>query len=145
MQITPLERALPSLLERVLERNWRAVVMTVSAKRVDVLNGQLWTYCDSAFLPHGSSKDGSPEHQPVWLTHIDENPNSADVLFLTDGARSNNMERYSLCCELFDGNDTNTVKSARERWKEYRASGSKLTYWQQTPAGSWEMKVEKNA
>ena len=144
LQSTPLERALPSLLERVLERDWRAVVMTGSAERVDALNGQLWTYNDRAFLPHGSGEDGYPEHQPVWLTHVDENPNSANVLFLTDGARSNNTGMFSLCCELFDGNDATAVTAARERWKEYQESGSKLTYWQQTPAGSWEKKAEKN-
>ena len=95
LQRTPLERALPALLERVLERDWRAVVMAGSAERVEYLNGHLWTYNDRAFLPHGSGADGYPEHQPVWLTHLDENPNRSDVLFLTDGATSSNISMFS--------------------------------------------------
>ena len=144
LQRTPLERALPALLERVLERNWRAVVMAGSAERVEALIGQLWTYNDRAFLPHGSSADGYPEHQTVWLTHVDENPNRSDVLFLTDGAKSSNISMFSICCELFDGNDETAVATARQRWKEYLDAGLKLTYWQQSSSGSWELKSEAN-
>jgi DNA polymerase IIIc chi subunit len=85
---TPLERALPSLLEKVLAAGMRAVVMAGSQERVDALNQLLWTYEERSFLPHGSKRDGRPERQPIWLTTEDENPNGADCLVMTDGAVS---------------------------------------------------------
>jgi len=88
LQRKTLEDALPQILEKVLERGWRAVVMAASEERVEALNLHLWTYRDHSFLPHGSARDGNAEHQPVWLTIEDENPNGSNVLILTDGAVS---------------------------------------------------------
>ncbi|MGH6618686.1 MAG: DNA polymerase III subunit chi, partial [Alphaproteobacteria bacterium] len=85
LQRMPLDRALPMLLERTLERGWRAVVQADSEERVQALNGQLWTYGKDSFLPHGTAREGDAALQPVWLTHRDENPNGANVLFLVDG------------------------------------------------------------
>jgi DNA polymerase-3 subunit chi len=141
---TPLERALPQLLERALQRGWRAVVMARSSERVESLNGLLWTYRADSFLAHGSAADGNAEHQPVWLTDVDENPNAAQVLFLTDGAASGKVGEYDLCCELFDGNDDGVVSAARDRWRGYLETGYHLTYWQQGQSGGWEKKAESN-
>ena len=49
---TPLERALPKLLEKVLASGARAVVRAGSDERVEFLNGALWTYQPASFLPH---------------------------------------------------------------------------------------------
>jgi DNA polymerase-3 subunit chi len=141
LQRTALEAALPPMLEKTLERGQRAVVMAGSEERVEHLVDQLWTYSERSFLPHGSARDGHAAMQPVWLTTTDENPNGAQVLFLTDGATSAHMADYQLCVELFDGNNEPAVQSARERWKGYKADGHQLTYWQQTPAGRWEQKA----
>jgi DNA polymerase-3 subunit chi len=145
LQRTTLERVLPILLERTLERGWRAVVMTRSEERVEALNNLLWTYRNDSFLPHGSEADGNAALQPVWLTDADENPNDANVLFLTDGAVSDNVGLFGLCCELFGDNDEETVAAARERWRIYLGTGHHLTYWQQNDAGGWAKKAEANA
>ena len=83
-----LEDALPRLLAKTLQAGERAVVMLGSPERVDALNTHLWTYDPNGFLPHGAAKDGDAERQPVWLTHLDENPNGAAFLFVADHARS---------------------------------------------------------
>ena len=118
--------------------------MARSGERVDALNGILWTYRNDAFLPHGSAEDGKAALQPIWLTDVDENPNAANVLFLTDGAVSRNVGLFDLCCELFDDNDAETVNAARDRWRDYLDAGHHLTYWQQNSAGGWEKKAEAN-
>jgi DNA polymerase-3 subunit chi len=141
LQRTPLEAALPPMLEKTLERGQRAVVMAGSEERVEHLAGHLWTYNERSFLPHGSTRDGYADRQPIWLTAKDENPNAAQVLFLTDGAASIRVEDYALCVELFDGNDAAGVTAARERWSRYKTAGHQLTYWQQTSAGRWEQKA----
>jgi DNA polymerase-3 subunit chi len=137
---TPLEKALPKLLEKVLGSGARAVVMAGSSERVEALNGLLWTYAPNGFLPHGSAKDGKAERQPIWLTAKDENPNGATILVLTDGAASGSLSSYARCLDVFDGADDAAVAQARERWKLYKAAGHGLTYWQQTDSGGWERK-----
>src|SRR4030042_15088 len=82
----PLERVLPSLVERSLSRGWRAVVQAGSDERVDALDTLLWTYAEESSPPHGTSKDGNTAEQPVFLTTEDDNPNGATVRFLVDGA-----------------------------------------------------------
>jgi len=139
-----LEQALPQLLSKTLGRGWRAVVMVSDEARVEALNTLLWTYNDAAFLPHGSAKDGEGPHQPVWLTMEDENPNGASVLFLCDGRNSDKLEDYDLVCRLFDGNDEEALKAARSSWKTQKDAGHKLTYWQQSDSGAWQMKAEAN-
>ena len=47
-----LEDVLPGLLEKTLERGWRAVVQTGTKERAESLDGFLWTYRDESFLPH---------------------------------------------------------------------------------------------
>ena len=105
LQKSTLEAALPPMLEKTLERGQRAVVIAGSPERVEALTSYLWTYNDRGFLPHGSARDGFAEEQPVWLTEKDENPNGAQVLFLTDGAASGHVADFTLCVELLDGND----------------------------------------
>ncbi len=137
---TPLEKALPKLLEKVLGSGARAVVMAGSTERVEALNGLLWTYAPNGFLPHGSAKDGQAERQPIWLTAKDENPNGATILVLTDGAMSDNLPSYARCLDVFDGADETAVARARERWTLYKDAGHGLAYWQQTDSGGWERK-----
>lgn len=138
---SPLERALPKLLEKTLEAGKRALVMAGSEERVEALNTILWTYSQESWLPHGSVRDGSPGDHPIWLTASDEgNPNGADFLFLTDGASSDRVGDYERCFELFDGNDAQAVEAARRRWKAYGDAGHELAYWQQTDNGGWELK-----
>jgi len=132
---TQLEQALPELLEKTLERNVRAVVMTGSAERAEALTQHLWTYKPDAFLPHGTAKDGNAEDQPVLITPEDERPNGATFLFLTDGASSAKLKEYARVCDLFDGNDPSAVAAARQRWSTAKKEGHALSYWQQTEKG----------
>ena len=137
---SPLERALPKLLEKVHAAGARAVVMAGSEERVEALCALLWTYHQDSFLPHGSARDGDAPEQPIWLTADDHNPNGATVLVLTDGASSAHVGEYARCLEMFDGGDAGAVAAARERWRAYADSGHALTYWQQTERGGWERK-----
>lgn len=136
-----LEDTLPRLLVKTLQAGERAVVMLGSPERVDALNTHLWTYDQDSFLPHGAARDGEADRQPVWLTHLDENPNGAAFLFVADRARSEHVADFKRCFELFDGRDDEAVAESRERWKAYKAAGHTLAYWQQTASGGWEKKA----
>jgi DNA polymerase-3 subunit chi len=138
---SPLEKALPKLLVKVLESGARAVVMAGSEERVESLASLLWTYQPNSFLPHGTARDGKPDQQPIWLTERDENPNGATFLVLTDGAMSDAVGSYARCLDIFDGSDPDAVSRARERWRSYKDAGHSVTYYQQTEAGGWEKKA----
>ena len=137
---TPLERALPRLLERARAQDYRIVVRAASAERIDHLNAILWTYDEASFLAHGSARDGNPASQPIWLSDREDNPNDATMLVLLDGVEAADLASFARCADFFDGNDDAAVAAARERWRRAAASGHTLIYWQQTAAG-WEKKA----
>ncbi len=141
LQQRSLEQTLPAILMRAVERQQRAVVMLGSAERAEALSGYLWTFDPNSFLPHGTAKDGHAAEQPVYLTINDENPNGAELLILADGATSARIGDYKLCCEIFDGNDADALKAARERWAAYKQAGHTLVYYQQNDDGKWEQKA----
>jgi len=143
LQRKSLDQALPPLLEKVLERGMRAVVVAGSEERVEAYDQLLWTWDPASFLPHGSRRGGSADAQPVWLTTVTENPNGAQVLVLTDGAGGDGpgLGDFALVCDLFDGNDPDAVAAARERWRACKSAGHQMTYWQQSTAGGWGRKA----
>jgi DNA polymerase-3 subunit chi len=138
----PLERVLPNLLERALERGWRAVVQAGSEERMEALDTLLWTYREESFLPHGTRRDGYLSEHPVFLTTDEtENPNRANVRFLVDGAKAADVAGYTRVVYLFDGRDSTAVTEARAQWKAAKGAGCEVTYWQQSPEGRWEKKA----
>lgn len=136
-----LEQVLPALLERSLERGWRAAVQATSQERVDALNTLLWTYREDSFLPHGADADGSSESQPIYLTDTDANPNAAAVRFLVDGARLDLAAEYERVVHIFDGHDAAAVARAREAWSVAKERGLSVSYWQQDENGRWQQKA----
>lgn len=137
----PLERVLPGLLEKTLQRGWRAVVQAGSVERLEALDLALWTYRDDSFLPHGTAKDGFGSEQPVFLTDKPETPNGAGVRFLVDGADALDYETHARLVFLFDGNDPEATARARQQWAAAKAAGCKISYWRQSPEGRWENKA----
>jgi len=133
-----VEQALPGLLERSLERSWKAVVQCGSEESRDSLDEHLWTYRDDGFLPH--AVDGAePDGNPVWLTTSDDNPIAANIRFFLDEAEPKDTGAYDRVILMFDGHDAVAVAKAREHWKAQKDAGYELTYWQQD-GGRWVKK-----
>ena len=142
LQSQPLEAALPRLLEKALERGWRAVVQATSPERLSALDDHLWTFSDESFLPHGSDREPDAAEQPVVLTLSDGNPNEAAIRFLVEGALPPaDLSSYERLLVLFDGSDEAALAAAREHWKGLKAAGHQATYWQQDARGRWERKA----
>ncbi len=136
----PLERVLPSLLERTLERGWRAVVQAGSTERVEALDTQLWTYDEASFLPHGTDRAGDAERQPILLTAGEDNPNGARVRFLIDGATLDDLEGYARIVHLFETSEE-ALAHARREWQRAKDQDTEVTYWQQDQNGRWVKKA----
>ena len=142
LQHQPLERVLPTLLEKSLERGWRVVVQTASEERAEALDAHLWTFRDDSFLPHGTWREGEAPEQPILLTLHDDNPNGARVRFLIDGAPlPADVAAYERIVLIFNGEDPDAVDAARARWSEAKQNGFAVTYWQPDERGRWQRKA----
>ena len=138
-----LEDALPGLVEKTLERGWRALIKCESADRMQAIDNLLWTYSEQTFLPHAAKGDGDAARQPALITVEEGNDNGADVMFLVGGAASlpwdgdaaKSLTRIVL---MFDGRDPAALEAARAAWKEAKSAGHDATYWKETPSGKFE-------
>jgi len=135
-----LSDVLPGLIEKSLERGWRALIRVDSAERAEMIDNLLWTYDDQTFLPHAQVGDGSEARQPVLITVENANPNAANVLFLVGGAQAdwNAAAELTRIVMMFDGRDADALGKARAAWKDAKAAGHDVTYWKESPAGKFE-------
>ena len=139
LESQPLERVIPILLEKSLERGWKVVVETGSPERAEALDSLLWTYRDDSFLPHALAGAETDAQQPVLITTGADNPNGAQVRFYVDRAVPKSGEGYQRVVFMFSGHDPDAVTEARAAWKALR-DGNEVTYWQQEPGGRWVKK-----
>ena len=137
LERTGLDQALPELLEKTLQRGWRAIVRSPVPERVEHLDGWLWSYRDDSFLPHGPAGEPTAARQPILLTTEAHNPNGADALFLVDGAEPGDLSGFKRCVVLFDAADEAQVAAARAQFRKAKADGLPVSYWQQKGRG-WE-------
>lgn len=147
LQRQSVEKALPALLEKTLQRGLRAVVQLRSEERLAAFDDWLWTYSDAGFLPHGRERDGDFGLQPIYLTLGPDNPNGAKIRFFIEGCdlaaafATPESAPYERAILMFDGNQDDELKAARAQWKALKDKGFPLTYWQQDEAGRWEKKA----
>ena len=141
LELRPLDEVLPVLVERTLERGWRAVIQAGSMERLEALDTLLWTFRDDSFVPHAIVRGRDDGDHPVALVTDDANPNRADVRFCVDGADCASFDGWRRVVVMFDGRDGDEVSRARTLWKRAVAAGCDATYWQQAPSGKWERKA----
>ena len=141
LEARPVEAVIPQLLEKTLERGWRAVVEVGSTERAEVLDAHLWTWREDSFLPHGmASGTDTDTHQPVLITTGTENPNKAVCRFFIDRAVPQSADGYQRIVYMFSGHDPDAVAEARIAWKALK-DGNTVTYWQQETDGRWVKKA----
>lgn len=138
LERTTLADALPELLEKSLDKGWRALVRAPSEERLSQVDALLWTHRDDGFLAHGRWDEADPERQPVLLSIPEDNANKADILFALDGVEPGDPGAFKRCCVVFDAADEGAVQSARSLWKKAKADGHSIAYWKQSIEGRWE-------
>jgi DNA polymerase-3 subunit chi len=138
LESQPLQAVLPLLLEKTLERGWRASVRFSTAERLDTIDSALWTYRGDSFLPHGTARDGHATRQPVFLTLDAANPNAAQALFLLETATESEPARFARVIRLFGDADEEAKALARSEWKAAKEAGSEVSYWRQDASGAWK-------
>jgi DNA polymerase-3 subunit chi len=136
LQRQPLERVLPQLLERSVERGWRVVVQAGSEERVEALDAHLWTYRDDSFPAAGTARAGETRGAADPAHHRRAQSEWGDGAFparrRADPPDAGSYDRLVL---MFNGEDDDAVAAARERWGQAKAQGFEVTYWQPDRAG----------
>ena len=138
--------AQPILLERSIDKGWTAVVQLTTQERLAALDARLWNAGDESFLPHGTAAEEDGALQPIYLTTGPENPNDAEIRFFVEGAQVAPVLaaadwEYDRLMVMFDGNNDAELQAARLQWKELKAKGVALSYWQQNENGGWQKKA----
>lgn len=137
LTVSSLDEALPGLLEKTVQRGWRAVVQASSPERRDALDQLLWTYRDDSFLAHGLDTEAHAAEQPVLLSLTNANVNSANVRFVVEGAPPPDFSGYARGVIMFDGHDDQQLSAARGQWRSLKEAGHAVTYWRQSDDGRW--------
>ena len=139
LERSTLDQVLPELLDRTLKRGWRAQVRVSRPQLMDQIDERLWTWRDDAFLAHGRADAEHAGRQPILLTAVGDqngmNPNGAQALFIVDDAEIGELEGWTRCFIIFDGQDDVALTGARERWRTLKAADADLAYWKQTDEG----------
>ena len=141
---SPLEQALPDLLEKVRANTWRALIRSTDQNRLNKLDTHLWQYRDDNFLAHGLAGGDHDADQPILLTTEAANANNAEILLLTHQAKTEATEvaNFTRVCLMFDGNNPDELTAARSDWKTLTDAGIPAQYWAQEN-GRWTKKAEK--
>jgi len=146
LQAAPLEAVLPNLLQKSLDKGWRAIVETNSIERVEHIDTMLWTFADDSFLAHsafikGKNTDLNLQAQPILVTNEETNPNGAQIRFFVDSGDVTAHSDYERLVYIFTGHDEQAVARARAQWSAAVNNKMPATYWQQSDRGRWEKKA----
>jgi DNA polymerase-3 subunit chi len=143
LERTSVEDTLPTLLEKCVERGWRAIVRSASPDRIAAMDIRLWTYRPNSWLPHAISTGDIEDdaRQPILLVHPPEEGAQtqweAPALFLLDGADWSGIAGMERIFVIFDGRDDDATARARHDWRRAKEAGFAPAYWRQNEDGKW--------
>lgn len=140
LEASTLEGVLPGLLEKTLEKGWRALVKLPQEKLAE-MDAFLWTFRDDAFLPHGRDDEPMETLQPILLSATKDSAEGFDAVFLIDGAELSDMAGVSRAMVMINGRSQEDITRERGRWKALKDAGESLSYYQQDERGRWAKKA----
>ncbi len=136
---TPVEEALPVLLEKILSANGRAIVLCKDKKLLKNLDEALWSVGGTRFIPHGTEAEDFKEQQPIFLTPTNDNPNNAKFLVHIGVISDDNYKDFEKTLMIFNQADMSETQSARDLWKKLKSDDTnELKYFKQNEKGGWE-------
>lgn len=140
LEASSLKGVLPGLLEKTLQKGWRALVKMPKHALAD-MDEYLWSFQDESFLPHGRDDEPQAAQQPILLSANASSAQGFDAIFLLGGAHLEDMDGAQRAMIMINGRDSEDVARERVRWKRLSQTGASLAYYQQNERGAWEKKA----
>ncbi|MEM0898623.1 MAG: DNA polymerase III subunit chi [Pseudomonadota bacterium] len=135
---TSMAEALPTLVEKCLDREWTVAIQAVGQENARQIDDLLWSYKPESFLVHANDDDDASEAD-VLVTAEPNKGVAHQIRFLLDGAPlPQNFENHTRLMIVFDGQDEEKVALARDQWRELKPKSHDLTYYKQTEEDRWE-------
>jgi len=136
LTVTPLDRALPQIAEKVLASGGRLLIVSDSEAQRGAIDRLLWTYAPESFLPHARAGAGDDAAQPVLIAPAPEAANAARNVALVDGVWRDAALGFERAFHFFD---EERIVEARAAWRALGDhSGVERRYWKQNDSGRWE-------
>ena len=133
---TPLDRALPSIAERVLAAGQRLLIVAEDEAQRASLDRLLWSYAPDSFLPHALVGADDDVAQPVLIAPDVNAANRARHIALVDARWRDEALDFDRTFYFFDDE---RLRAGREAWKALAGrEGVDRRYWKQNDAGRWE-------
>ncbi len=138
LERTPLQQVLPELLEKVVQKGWRAYVHGLEDDKIEALSTQLWAHAPASFLAHGREDGDLAARQPILIGPSGQLVNKPDVYVSISAADLPDIGALQRCLIVFEGDDAAHLNWARALWKQLKSGGFPLAYWKQNANGRWE-------
>ncbi len=136
LTVTPLDRALPQIAEKILSGGGRLLIVAESGAQRAALDRLLWAYSAESFLPHGEAGGEGDAHQPILIATDTLAANDARYIALVDGLWREEALGFDRAFHFFDGD---RIAEARSAWKALAdRDGIERRYWKQNDNGRWE-------
>src|SRR3569623_3076875 len=136
LTVTPLDRALPQIAEKVLASGGRLLLVAESEAQRTQLDKLLWSYNAESFLPHACAGGERDADQPILLAETAEPANGARNIALADGVWRDEALGFDRAFHFFDGE---RIAETRIAWKALTdRDGVERRYWKQNDNGRWE-------
>lgn len=137
LTVTPLERALPSIAQRVVAGGGRLLIVSDDEAQRGAIDRLLWAYAPESFLPHGQAGGEDDAGQPILIAAgADDAANAATNIALIDGEWRDTALQFDRAFHFFDAD---RIQQARVAWKGLAdRDGVERRYWKQDDGGKWE-------
>lgn len=136
LTVTPLERALPRVAERIVETGGRLLVVAEAEAQRVALDRLLWSYAPDSFLPHAQAGGADDGAQPILIAPDMTAANAARNVAIIDGRWREAALGFDRAFHFFDDD---AIREARLAWKSLAdRDGVERRYWRQNDAGRWE-------
>lgn len=113
------------LASKIFKQKLRLHIHTASSEEAKAFDELLWTYRDISFLPHEIDEDRDAGDTGVTIGWSVKPERKRDVLINLGGDIPEDIENYSRVVEIVPQTEP-YKEQARERYKQYRASGYDL-------------------
>ena len=136
LTVTPLDRALPQIAEKVVASGNRLLIVAAGEAQRVALDRLLWGYTPDSFLPHAQMGAGDDAAQPILIAGEVAAANGAQHIALVDATWRDEALAFERAFHFFD---EESIDAARAAWRTLQGrEGVERRYWKQNDAGRWE-------